>query len=37
MEYDIIENYANLIALRTKIQEIPAIKQWLEKRPDSEY
>lgn len=37
MSYDIIGTYANLVELRNKIQEIPAIKQWIEKRPESNY
>lgn len=37
MGHDIIENYPNLLELRAKIQEIPAIKQWIEKRPESDY
>lgn len=33
---DLIEKYDNLKALKKKVLEIPAIKSWVEKRPESE-
>lgn len=33
MEMDIIANYAQLVALKKKIVEIPNIKRWIETRP----
>ncbi|KAI7815382.1 glutathione S-transferase [Rhyzopertha dominica] len=34
---DILEEYDNLKALREKVLAIPAIKSWIEKRPESEF
>lgn len=33
MKEDIIENYENLKELQKKVEEVPAIKSWIEKRP----
>jgi len=33
MKEDIIEKYANLKQLQKKVEEVPAIKSWIEKRP----
>lgn len=33
MKKDIVEEYENLKQLQKKVEEIPAIKRWLEKRP----
>lgn len=35
MKENIIENYDNLKQLKQKVEEIPAIKGWIEKRPPS--
>lgn len=37
MKKDIIENYDNLKQLKQKVEEIPAIKSWIEKRPSDIY
>ncbi|KAG7213587.1 hypothetical protein KM043_002841 [Ampulex compressa] len=36
MKTDIIEKYENLVQLKQKVLEIPGIKSWVEKRPQSE-
>ncbi|CAB0041531.1 unnamed protein product [Trichogramma brassicae] len=36
-KYDIIENAETLKALRTKVLELPKIKAWVAKRPESEF
>lgn len=36
MKEDIIEKYENLKQLKQKVLELPAIKSWIEKRPQSE-
>jgi len=37
MKEDIVEKYTNLKQLQKKVEEIPAIKSWIEKRPPSFY
>jgi glutathione S-transferase len=36
MEEDIIEKYENLKQLKQKVLEVPAIKTWVNKRPQTE-
>jgi len=36
MEEDIIEKYENLKQLKQKVLEVPAIKSWVDKRPQTE-
>jgi len=36
MKKNIIEKYDNLKQLKQKVEEIPAIKSWIEKRPPSD-
>lgn len=36
MKENIIENYENLKQLKQTVEEVPAIKSWIEKRPSSE-
>lgn len=36
MKENIIENYENLKQLKQKVEEVPAIKSWIEKRPPSD-
>jgi len=37
MKENIIEKYANLKQLQKKVEEVPAIKKWIEKRPENIY
>lgn len=37
IKQDIIEKYDNLKQLKQKVEELPAIKSWIEKRPQSEF
>ncbi|XP_011698169.1 PREDICTED: glutathione S-transferase-like [Wasmannia auropunctata] len=37
MKENIVEKYENLKQLQKKIEEIPAIKNWIEKRPPTKY
>lgn len=37
LKIDVLEGYPNLIELRKKIIGIPAIKEWIENRPSSDY
>jgi len=37
MKENIIEKYENLKQLKKKVEEVPAIKKWIEKRPASIY
>jgi hypothetical protein len=34
---DIIADYPNLVALKNTVMEIPAIKAWVGKRPNSDH
>lgn len=36
MKENIIEKYANLKQLQKKVEEVPAIKSWIQKRPPNE-
>lgn len=36
MKENIIEKYANLKELQKKVEEIPAIKSWIKKRPPNQ-
>ncbi|XP_011702075.1 PREDICTED: glutathione S-transferase-like [Wasmannia auropunctata] len=37
MKEDIVEKYENLKQLQKKVEEVPAIKKWIQKRPASNY
>jgi len=37
MKGDVVEKYENLKQLQKKVEEIPAIKSWIEKRPPAAY
>ncbi|KAL1139557.1 hypothetical protein AAG570_006540 [Ranatra chinensis] len=37
LEFDICEKYSNLKALKDKVLEIPKIKEWIKKRPETAF
>nr|AEB91973.1 glutathione S-transferase sigma 1 [Locusta migratoria] len=37
VEFDLTKDYSNLAALKKKVLEIPAIKEWVDKRPNTEW